>query len=310
MSRNDFIRASLLSQLGVSTRNNPSVHLLLDDNVIDIKKLTTFLARKESLSEGNEKYRGTIWCILLGMLPIYKNAWTFVLDQYREQYIDLKKTAYLIEKSVDIGDHILSRDIDENYFEEVIRCFSIVYPIHKKMIQGVNDIEDHTSVEISNIGRVFAIVCDTEYESYWGLFYFLNSDNKKGFIHENIETLTSLLIEYNHKLYIHFMELDIQIEHFAFGWLKSCFSSCFTVDMLCSLWDKLFSVDLNEDFSVCVALAILLNDRTQRLIHQLETAIDVINFLQCIKLSDEEGELILLEAMSYLSLISDTDESD
>lgn len=91
--RNAYLNT--LGFTGTPVRQEDPLGTLLADPLLDVIKLKATWIRYDMPS----RYRSTVWKILLGVLPSFRESWEFVDEQNNEVYEELKRMSMLLTRN-------------------------------------------------------------------------------------------------------------------------------------------------------------------------------------------------------------------
>lgn len=186
MSRN--FRTNYILSLGVQA--NKPLQLLLEEEIIDVSKLRSILAK---LILPNE-YRMIVWKILLGITPTCRQAWPFVEKQHEEMFQDVKRFCSIIQCGR-YPEDLKSSDEQGAKFSPSQRQS----PKHLlQMYMTYHQSYHRTEVKLSEaivvkMMTIFSRIIENECEAYFSFSKFLNYF----YLKDNVcKTFLSILFHY------------------------------------------------------------------------------------------------------------------
>jgi hypothetical protein len=125
------------------------------------------------------QHRPNVWKLMLGVVPIYKEAWDFIQQQHKEQYTDLKRTASillhtktkLLPEPDEISDMSASR-CDKDMVQAIVE----VYNIECYLDINSTGPSERAKKNSTDIAKVFcSVFLNNEVDAYFCHRNFLNS---------------------------------------------------------------------------------------------------------------------------------------
>ena len=121
-------------------------------------------------------YRGRVWKVMLNILPYYKESWSFIQQQEREQYEDLKRIGNILFASLGGSDSSLGNDTDKEAAIERTQVMELVrmHNIDQYLDIAANVIHSRTSKNIVDMAKVFCSVFTDPVDAYFCLKKLVN----------------------------------------------------------------------------------------------------------------------------------------
>ncbi|KAL6070690.1 ABC-type hemin transport system ATPase subunit [Balamuthia mandrillaris] len=280
-------RANYLSTLGFQgAQLKNSLEQIFKEPVIELSQLRTICRRFDLIPQ---EYRALVWKVLLGALPIHREAWEFVNQEHAQEYQDIKRFALLLHRTclppsfLRVLDELVpppSEEESELLLAETskgsspsaqekkdfrARNLALVFRVQQSLLENAyaTEKDEDTAKDLFCIANVFCTVCgaqQSEAEVYWCFSHFLRLRQQTyghqsiGIYHQ-INTLSRLLEKYEPEVWKHFHQLNVMVDQFSYSWFRSYFSCCFSGLYLERIWDKV--IGMSVDYLACVACSLL-----------------------------------------------------
>ncbi|KAJ3412304.1 TBC1 domain member 7 [Chytridiales sp. JEL 0842] len=271
-------RKAYYSSLGVQfVEAKRTVESALQGDLLDLERLNKLClwVRIPHL------YRPQVWKVLLGVLPLTKQAWPFVEDQQRQQFEDLKNASYYVfgYGRVQIGESEVTAD-------DMVRMLLIemnsANPHNLKMVGlwSVTDIDNLYPIATSILD-----ICDSrESDSFWIFKMFIQKFNAMYNLvpafntqesksrNRHGEDLLKILAVHDNSLVEYISNMGIDLGHATTSWFRSAFSEILPSHCLEGVWDIL--IGGAPDILLYVAASLLLASKrkieTMKSVHEFE----------------------------------------
>ncbi|CAH3136305.1 unnamed protein product [Porites lobata] len=218
-----------------------ALEILLKDDPIDVKRISTFSTRFSLPAI----YRTHVWKVILGVIPPYRDAHQFVIQQRREHVNDLKHALIVMRK---ISDE-----------DELSLQLSMMYLLEEGALRFVNLPKklERKAEAMRAVVQVFMDMFDDEVDLYWLSVKFMKCLDQSA---AQLDKLAKLIQYYLRTEDLQLYKHLFNIEAFEIIPLKRWFESGFAEDIPDScmerIWDKV--VCGSSKILVFVAVSLLL----------------------------------------------------
>uniref|UniRef100_A0A6B2LAI4 TBC1 domain family member 7 n=1 Tax=Arcella intermedia TaxID=1963864 RepID=A0A6B2LAI4_9EUKA len=279
---------------------------LLEEEIISLSKLQKICLTNEVPNH----YKPSAWRVLLGVLPIYRDAWVFVEEQNTISYLELKRATHLIRYGI-LNEDIDKVEIVDSNLDSRAKLIADIWVTHQSLTFR-NTEDDLELSDLIVIARVFCKVCNNEVDAYWSFEKFLCPTYQDRIV-SLIERLTAVLPKIDPQLSSFFIENNIKLEYFCDRWLRTRFASCFSENFLLRLWDKVIASSAPsipnrtsqlDSFEILLSISILIVSKNQ--IYPLDAS-EIPHYLRNKKF--EEAEAIFAKTLDLYSVLLNEDKN-
>ncbi|RKO93676.1 hypothetical protein BDK51DRAFT_28016 [Blyttiomyces helicus] len=229
-------RKAYYSSLGVQVVEvKPSLENALQGDVLDLERLNKLCLWVRI----PHFYRQIVWKLLLGVVPLEKETWTFVDEQRVAQFEALKAAALVVHRTRGPS----TADLTANTMCQMLA-------IH--LDAGWAD-PAHMSEALENmlpVAQVLLEICDTsEVDAYWIFEFFVRTYNpgvevvsrgrEQIRIHIETASLKTLLKAHSPTLAAHVQTLRVDLDVACGSWFRTCFANVLPSHSLEGIWDIL-----------------------------------------------------------------------
>ncbi|XP_068722901.1 TBC1 domain family member 7-like [Montipora capricornis] len=235
-------RAFYYDTLGLrNVEQRKALEILLKDDPIDVERISTFSARFSLPAI----YRTHVWKVILGIIPPYRDAHQYVIEQRKEHFNDLKHTLKIMRKI---------SDEDELPFQ-----LSMMYLLDEGALRFVKVPKrlERKAEAMQAVVRVFIGMFDDEIDLYWLSSRFMKCLDQSA---SHLDKLAKLIEHYLQTEDVNLYKHLLNIGAFEVLPVKRWFDSGFAEDISDScmerIWDKV--VAGSSKILVFVAVSFLL----------------------------------------------------
>jgi len=252
-------RAFYYDTLGLrNVEQRKALEILLKDDPIDLERISTFSARFSLPAI----YRTHVWKVILGVIPPYREAHEFVIQQRYEHFNDIKHTLRVMRKISDVDDVPFQLSMMYLLEEGALRFVKIPKRLERK------------AKAMRAVVQVFSDMFEDEVDLYWLSTRFMKCLDQSATQTEKLAKLVQHYLQTEDvQLYRHLLNIGA----FEVLPLKRWFESGFAEDIPDScmerIWDKVVSG--SSKILVFVGVSLLLVFRHPLLIEKSSQGVDI-----------------------------------
>ena len=250
-----------------------SVENALQDDVLSIDRLNKLClwVRIPHL------HRTIVWKVLMGVLPIYKEAWDFVNDQRILYFQILRESTSILFYSDLRG---ASSDLTCPFLVQMI-----VIELSSQSPNELNRIfASEPPRHLMDIATAFLDICDSEEDAFWECLYFVKRYQlSTGFNFQWVEPIMALfrklLESHNLQLFDHLNSL-VSSFYDTFGhWFMCCFARILSPHNIEGIWDIVIggSPEILSYVALCIVLGVRRKIESCRSISDLNNVMSSIS---------------------------------
>ncbi|XP_074617577.1 TBC1 domain family member 7-like [Acropora palmata] len=236
-----------------------ALEILLKDDPIDVERIATFSSRFGLPAI----YRIHVWKVILGVIPPYRDAHQFVMEQRTEHFNDLKHTLTIMKKTT---------DEDELPFQ-----LSTMYLLDQGALRFVKVPQrlGRKAEAMRAVAQVFMSMFDDEVDLYWLSTRFMKCLDQSV---PQLDKLAKLIQHYLQieDVYLHKHLLNIGAFQFLpiSRWIESGFAEDIPESCMERIWDKV--VAGSSKILAFVAVSLLLVFRHQLLAEKTSEGVRIL----------------------------------
>ncbi|KAL9979367.1 hypothetical protein ACROYT_G017021 [Oculina patagonica] len=285
-------RAFYYDTLGLrNVEQRKALEILLKDDPIDVERISTFSTRFSLPAV----YRTHVWKVILGIIPPYRDAHQFAIQQRCEHFNDLRHALKVMRKMSDEDDMPYQLSMMYLLDEGALRFVKIPKKLERK------------AEVMRAVVQVFSDMFEDEVDLYWMSVRFMKCLDQSGTQLEKLEMLTQHYLQTEdvqlHKHLLSIGAFDV-LPHKR--WFESGFADDIPDSCMERIWDKV--VCGSSKILVFVAVSLLMVFRHPLLMEKSAQGVNKFlskplpedNFVtivsKAMELWDKHGATIISEA--------------